>query len=171
MQTASNITFNELTNFLFQQGEEGSEFSNCFMTSICMQRCNRLQLISSDFRDRRTSSVADESRDIFSCGDRMAPLRVRVPASRRRQTPIGGIIITPSEKGAATSNNLSADYVIPSATHTTHTLSLSLSHTHTHTSKYSNAARCMAAGLHACRLLPMKSFPDVDLRFALSWGW
>jgi hypothetical protein len=154
MQTASNITFNELTNFLFQQGEEGSEFSNCFMTSICMQRCNRLQLISSDFRDRRTSSVADESRDIFSCGDRMAPLRVRVPASRRRQIPIGGIIITPSEKGAATSNNLSADYVIPSATHTTHTLSLSLSHTHTHThtSKYSNAARrawrpaCMHAG-------------------------
>jgi hypothetical protein len=167
MQTASNITFNELTNFLFQQGEEGSEFSNCFMTSICMQRCNRLQLISSDFRDRRTSSVADESRDIFSCGDRMAPLRVRVPASRRRQTPIGGIIITPSEKGAATSNNLSAD--LSHQPHAQHTPSLSL--THTHTSKYSNAARCMAAGLHACRLLPMKSFPDVDLRFALSWGW
>lgn len=101
----------------------------------------------------------------FRCGDRSLDAtsikKSESPAGRRhvRQPPSEALLL-PSEKGATTSDNLAKIML----SHQPHTLLGQTNILNARCEVHGDREPCVVA-LHACRLLPMKFFLDVDRRF------
>jgi hypothetical protein len=105
--------------------------------------------------------------DIFAVAiDRWMPPQSRSPSGRPAAVTSGSLhrrhyySPLPSEKGATTSDNLAKIML----SHQPHTLLGQTNILNARCEVHGDREPCVVA-LHACRLLPMKSFPDVDRRF------